>query len=52
LLVPVLIAAVQATTLVFQGERDDLLAWFNLLVAFDVIFVTLAYLGFSNVIEE
>ena len=52
LLVPVLIAAVQATALVFQGERDDLLAWFNLLVAFDVIFVTLAYLGFSFVIEE
>lgn len=52
LLVPVLIAAVQATTMVFQGERDDLLAWFNLLVAFDVIFVTLAYLGFSFVIEE
>jgi heme exporter protein B len=52
LLVPVLIAAVQATTLVFQGERDEILAWFNLLVAFDVIFVTLAYLGFSFVVEE
>lgn len=52
LLVPVLIAAVQATALVFQGERGDLIAWFNLMVAFDVIFVTLAYLGFSFVIEE
>jgi len=52
LLVPVLIAAVQATAQVFQGERDDLLSWFNLLVAFDVIFVTLAYLGFSYVVEE
>lgn len=52
MLVPVLISAVQATALVFQGERDDLLPWFNLLVAFDVIFVTLAYLGFSFVIEE
>lgn len=52
LLVPVLLGAVQATALVFQGERGDLVAWFNLLVAFDVIFVTLAYLGFSYVIEE
>lgn len=52
LLVPVLIAAVQATALVFQEESDDLLSWFNLLVAFDVIFVTLAYLGFSYVVEE
>lgn len=52
MLVPVLISAVQATALVFRGERDDLLPWFNLLVAFDVIFVTLAYLGFSFVIEE
>lgn len=52
MLVPVLIAAVQSTALVFEGERDGLLPWFNLLVAFDVIFVTLAYLGFSFIIEE
>lgn len=52
LLVPVLLGAVQATAIVFAGERDGILAWFNLLVAFDVIFVTLAYLGFSFVIEE
>lgn len=52
LLVPVLLGAVQATALVFQGESDGLLSWFNLLIAFDAIFVTLAYLGFSFVIEE
>lgn len=52
LLVPVLLGVVQATAIVFQGESDGILAWFNLLVAFDVIFVTLAYLGFSFVIEE
>lgn len=52
LLVPVLLGAVQATAIVFDSERDGILAWFNLLVAFDVIFVTLAYLGFSFVIEE
>ena len=52
LLVPVLLGAVQATAIVFQGDSDGILAWFNLLVAFDVIFVTLAYLGFSFVIEE
>lgn len=52
LLVPVLLGVVQATAIVFQGESEGILAWFNLLVAFDVIFVTLAYLGFSFVIEE
>ncbi len=52
LLVPVLIGAVQATALVFRGESDGLVSWFNLLVAFDVIFVTMAWLGFSQVIEE
>lgn len=52
ILIPVLIAAVQGTTLVFQGEEGDVVRWFNLLVGFDVVFVTLAYLGFSSVIED
>lgn len=52
ILIPVLIAAVRATTLVFQGDEGEVLRWFNLLVGFDVVFITLAYLGFSSVIED
>lgn len=52
LLVPVLIAAVRATAEIFAGDHSDILRWFNLLVGFDVIFIVLAYLGFSYVIEE
>lgn len=52
LMIPVLIAAVRATANVFQGESDDVLRWFNLLVGFDVLFIALAYLSFSFVIED
>jgi heme exporter protein B len=52
LVVPVLIAAVRATTLVFQGERADFWPWFNLLVGFDVLFLTMAWAGFGFVIED
>lgn len=52
LLVPVLIAAVRATAEIFAGDQSDVLRWFNLLVGFDVIFIVLAYLGFSFVIED
>lgn len=50
--IPVVIATVRATTLVFQGNAGDAWPWFNLLVAFDVIFVTLAYVVFDLVLED
>lgn len=52
LMIPVLIAAVRATAEIFEGDEDDFLRWFNLLVGFDVIFVVLAFLSFSFVIED
>ena len=52
LMIPVLIAAVRATGEVFQGDRDDILRWINLLIGFDVIFIVLAYLGFGFLIED
>jgi heme exporter protein B len=52
LMIPVVIAAVRATTLVLQGRGDDAWPWFNLLAAFDVIFVTLAYVVFDLVLED
>jgi heme exporter protein B len=52
LMVPVVIAAVRATTLVLQDRGADAWPWFNLLAAFDVIFVTLAYVVFDLVLED
>jgi heme exporter protein B len=52
LAIPVVIATVRATTLVFQGQVSDVWPWFNLLVVFDVIFITIAYLVFDLVLEE
>jgi heme exporter protein B len=52
LIIPILIAAVRATALIFEGESDGFWRWFNLLVGFDVIFIVLAYLGFGFVLED
>jgi heme exporter protein B len=50
--IPVVIAVVRATTLVFQDDTADAWRWFNLLVAFDIVFVTLAYLVFDVALED
>ena len=52
LMIPVLISAVRATALVFEGETDDILRWINLLIGFDMIFIVLSYLGFGYLIED
>lgn len=52
LMIPVLIGAVRATADIFEGDRSDVMRWFNLLIGFDVIFIVLAYIGFSFIIEE
>ncbi|HYI15370.1 MAG TPA: heme exporter protein CcmB [Thermomicrobiales bacterium] len=52
LAIPLVIGTVQATTLIFQGDGADAWPWFNLLAAFDVIFVTLSYVLFDLVLEE
>jgi heme exporter protein B len=48
----VVIATVRATTLVFEDRAGDAWPWFNLVAAFDVIFVTLAYVVFDLVLED
>lgn len=50
--IPIVIAVVRATTLVFEGRSGDAWAWFNVLAAFDVIFVTLSWLVFHLVLED
>lgn len=50
--IPVVIATVRATTLVFQDRTGDMWPWFNLLAAFDAIFVAISYVVFDLVLED
>jgi heme exporter protein B len=50
--IPLVIAVVRATTLIFQERTSEAWPWFNLLAAFDVIFVTLSYIVFDLVLED
>lgn len=50
--IPIVIAVVRATTLVFEGRTGDAWEWFNVLAAFDAIFVTLSWLVFHLALED
>jgi heme exporter protein B len=52
LVTPVLVAGVRATDLAATGRADEALAWLGLLVAFDVVFVSLGVLVFGFVMED
>jgi heme exporter protein B len=52
LALPVLISTVRLTTLVLTGRDDAVTQWLNLLIAYDVIFLTIAFLVFDRVVEE
>ena len=52
MMIPVLIAAVRATSEVFHGDTGAIARWINLLIGFDVIFLVLSFLGFSSLIED
>jgi len=52
-IVPVAIAGVKATALLFQGaEPAAMVNWFKLLAGFDLIFLTVFYYVFKYVVEE
>ena len=52
-IVPVLVAAVKASSGVLQGlPMDEILPWLNLLVVYDVIFVAIAFMVFDYIVEE
>lgn len=52
-LVPLLVASVKITQASLQGlPFSDFQGWFNLLIAYDVIFLVVAYLVFEFVVEE
>lgn len=51
--VPVIIASVKATGLILDGRSiQTVYAWLKILVAFDMVFLLLAYLTFSHIMEE
>jgi heme exporter protein B len=51
--VPVIIAAVKASGIALSGGTwGDMASWLQLIIAFDVIFITVSYLVFGYVIEE
>jgi heme exporter protein CcmB len=52
LVTPVLVAGVRATDLAATGRADEALAWLGLLVAFDVVFVSVGVLVFGFLMED
>jgi heme exporter protein B len=52
LVTPVLVAGVRATDLAATGRASEALAWLGLLVAFDVVFVSLGVLVFAFLMED
>jgi heme exporter protein B len=53
LVIPVLIAAVKASTGFLQGvDLLDIRPWINLLVVYDVIFIAVAFMVFDYIVEE
>lgn len=53
MLIPVLLAAVQATKALLHGDpMGDAASWFRLLVVFDLIFFIASIFAFEHVIEE
>ncbi len=51
--VPVIIAAVKATTVVLAGKPwADMLIWLQIMIAFDIIYLVVATLVFEFVIEQ
>lgn len=52
ILLPVVIATVRATTLIFTGETGQVYPWLNLLGAYDLLFLAVAYAVFDRVVEE
>ncbi|MGE5124291.1 MAG: heme exporter protein CcmB [Acidobacteriaceae bacterium] len=53
LIIPVMIAAVKASTGYLQGmDLIDIRPWLNLLAVYDVIFIAVAFMVFDYIVEE
>ena len=52
-IIPVILAAVKASMGFLQGlESPEIMPWINLLLVYDVIFLTVAFMTFDYVVEE
>lgn len=50
--VPLVIATIRSSVLVLTDQPGEAVRWLNLLVGFDIIFLTIAFLVFDRVVEE
>ncbi len=50
--VPVILGAVKATSYILDGQRHDLALWIEVLVAFDIVFVTAGLLLYDSAVSE
>ena len=52
-LIPLLLAAVKASNGFLQGfEIEEIMPWVNIMIAYDVIFIAVAFMVFDYVVEE
>lgn len=53
LVIPVLVAAVKASNGFLMGfEMSEITPWINILMVYDVIFISVAFMVFDNIVEE
>jgi heme exporter protein B len=53
IVLPVIITAVKASNIILQGfEMAEIWPWLNILIAYDVIFIAVAFMVFDYVVEE
>jgi len=52
LTVPVVIAAVEATSQVLNSEKPEISAWLTILAGFSIVYLTVSYLVFEFAVEE
>lgn len=50
--VPVILGAVKATTSILTGNHDNLVLWIELLIVFDVVYVTACLLTFEHAVGD
>jgi heme exporter protein B len=52
LTVPVVIAAVEATSQILNSEKPEISAWLTILAGFSIVYLTVSYLVFEFAVEE
>jgi heme exporter protein B len=51
--IPLVLAAVRASRMVIDGRAmDEFLPWAGMLIAYDLVLVTVSYLSFGFIVED